>query len=126
MRTHKQFFNKTMKVSEINKISNQEAAEGITVSGATAGPECTSGLCTAQKDKVDKMEVGDILEYSGGKAGLGGGLLAHLSSANSNKFNEELQDLNSALNNGCFIEKEAESGPWRLINQGDRLQIGLD
>jgi hypothetical protein len=28
-RTHKQFFNKTMKVSEINKISNQEAADGV-------------------------------------------------------------------------------------------------
>lgn len=36
-RTHKQFFNKTMKVSEINKMSSQEAADGVSVSVATMG-----------------------------------------------------------------------------------------
>ena len=115
-RTHKQFFNKTMKVSEINKISSQEAADGVSESVVTMGEESVHGLRTAQKDKGKKRDLGDMLEYSGGKIDLGGGFVAHLSSANSNKFNEELQELNSALNNGCFIEKEKAGEVYNILN----------
>ena len=71
------------------------------------GPECPSGLRTAKKG--NKLAGQGIELFSGSDLKVLGGPHLQLSSAPSQKFTDELNELNSALNNGCIIEKDKTS-----------------
>ena len=73
------------------------------------GQDCSSGLRTAKKGNYLTNEQAIEL-FSGSDLKALGGHPLQLSSAHSQKFTDELNELSSALNHGCFIDKEKTNG----------------